>query len=113
MSELMRQTGGVTKRNLDPFAPALPKAVQRAMQRTGGWALANAAHAQAVGYVTASRIEAMEVAAEQALLSLDRVSRLEAAVAKRDPVNAERAAGFIEDFVFVARHEIRAMSREF
>jgi|HubBroStandDraft_1064217.scaffolds.fasta_scaffold37071_2 hypothetical protein len=110
-SEIMRRPSDA--RTLDPFAPSRPKAVQRSLDRTGAWALTNAAHAQAVGYVTASRIEAMEVATEQALLGLDRVTRLEAAIAKRDPINAERAAGFIEDFVFAARHEIRTMSREF
>jgi hypothetical protein len=98
---------------LDPFAPRLPAKVQRSLDRTGGWALSTAAHAQAVGYVTASRIEATELATEQALLSLDRVTRLEAAVATRDPINAERAAAFIEDFVFTTRHVIRTMSREF
>jgi hypothetical protein len=47
------------------------------------------------------------------MLGLDRLHRVEAALAKQDPVRAERYIGLVEDFVMIARCELRNITREF
>jgi hypothetical protein len=59
--------------------------------------------------VRARRVEAAAFVASTVLTNLELLSLQEAAVAKRDPVSAERAQAIIEDFVMVARNELRHM----
>lgn len=97
----------------DPLAPALPRAVARAIDRESAHGLVAAARAQAVAFVVEARVEAVELVAERAMLSLDRLHQVEAAMAKQDPIKAERYAGYVEDFYAISRNEIRRMPREF
>jgi hypothetical protein len=96
----------------DPLAPTLPKQVARAVDREAAWGLANAARAQAVGFVAEARVEATELVTERAMLGLDRLHQVEAAMAKTDPLKAERFSGLVDDYVLVARTEIRRLPRE-
>lgn len=100
-------------RGLDPLARPLPRAVDKALSRIGARALAQAAQAQAVGYVASARVDAVELVTERAMLGLDRLQRVEAAMAKADPIKAERFTGLVEDFLLVARNELRRLPREF
>jgi hypothetical protein len=97
----------------DPLSPRLPIKVRKAIDRESAWGLANAARAQAVGFVAEARVEAAELVTERAMLGLDRLHRVEAALSKQDPVRAERYNGLAEDFLMVARCELRNMTREF
>lgn len=100
-------------RGLDPLAPPLPRAVDKALGRIGARALAQAAEAQAVGYVTAERIDAAELVVERAMLGRDRLLRLKAVMAKADPIEAEGFTDLVEDFQLIARSLIRRLPREF
>jgi len=97
----------------DPLAPRLPMKVKKAIDRESAWGLTTAARAQAVGFVAEARVEAVEMVMERAMLGLDRLHRVEAALAKQDPLKAERYNGLVEDFLMVARCELRNMTREF
>jgi hypothetical protein len=97
----------------DPLAPRLPVKVKKAIDRESAWGLANAARAQAVGFVAESRVEAAELVTERTMLGLDRLHRVEAALSKQDPLKAERYNGLVEDFLLIARCELRNMTREF
>jgi hypothetical protein len=97
----------------DPLAPRLPIRVKKAIDRESAWGLTNAARAQAVGFVAEARVEAAELVTERTMLGLDRLHRVEAALAKQDPVRAERYDGLVEDFLMIARCELRNMTREF
>lgn len=97
----------------DPLAPALPRAVDKAIQRESAWALVNVARAQAVGFVADARVDAAEMVTERTMLSLDRLNRVEAAMVKADPAVAERFSGLVEDFLLIARTELRNLPREF
>jgi hypothetical protein len=101
MTELVpRRSNFLTSlRDADLVSPPLPRAAERAIAAEASRGLVRAARVQAAGYVAAT-----------ALTQLELLGHVEAAVAKRDPVSAERAAGFIDDFVFVARHELRKMA---
>ena len=61
----------------DPLAPRLPVRVKKAIDRESAWGLANAARAQAVGFVAEARVEAAELATERTMLGLDRLHRVE------------------------------------
>jgi hypothetical protein len=100
-------------RRADPLAPRLPLKVRRAVDRESAWGLVSAARAQAAGFVADARVDAVELVTERTMLGLDRLNRVEAAMAKIDPVNAERFAGLVDDFLMVARSEIRRLPREF
>lgn len=100
-------------RGADPLAPRLPLKVRRAIDREAAWGLVSAARAQAVGFVADARVDAAEMVAERTMLSLDRLNRVEAAMAKADPVKAERFSGLVDDFLLIARSELRNLPREF
>lgn len=115
MNELMPrpQAAVRTLRGADPLAPMLPYKVRRAVDRESAWGLVSAARAQAAGFVAEARVDAVELVTERAMIGLDRLSRVEAAMAKTDPIKAERFTGLVEDFLLVARSEIRRLPREF
>jgi hypothetical protein len=100
-------------RGADPLAPMLPMKVRRAVDRESAWGLVSAARAQAAGFVADARVDAAELVTERTMLGLDRLQRIEAAMAKADPIKAERVTGLVEDFLLVARSEIRRLPREF
>jgi hypothetical protein len=75
--------------------------------------LVSAARAQAAAFAADARVEALELVTERAMLSLDRLQRVEAAMSKADPVKAERFNGYVEDFYALSRNEIRRLPREF
>jgi hypothetical protein len=87
--------------------------VQRAVDRESAWGLVSAARAQAASFAAEARVEAVELVTERAMLGLDRLHRVEAAMSKQDPVRAERFNGLVEDFLMVARSELRRLPREF
>jgi hypothetical protein len=87
--------------------------VKRAIDRESAWGLATAARAQAVEFVTEARIEAVEMVTERAMLGLDRLHKVEAALAKEDPIKAAQYGGLVDDFLMLARCELRNMTREF
>lgn len=96
----------------DPLAPRLPVRVQRAVDREAAWGLVNAARAQAAGFVASARVDAAEMVVERGMLGLDRLHQLEAVMAKADPINAAQYAGLVDDYLMVARSEIRRLPRE-
>lgn len=100
-------------RGADPLAPRLPYRIKQAIDRESAWGLVNAARAQAASYVADARIEATALVAERTMLALDRLNQVEAALAKQDPVKADRFAGLVDDFLLIARNEIRNLPREF
>jgi hypothetical protein len=63
------------------------------------------------GLARAARVRAAGFVAETALAEVELLSRMEAVVAKGDPIAAERVSGIVEDFVYVARTELRRMGR--
>jgi hypothetical protein len=100
-------------RGADPLAPRLPYKVRRAIDRESAWGLVSAARAQAAGFVADARVGAAELVTERAMLGLERLNQVEAAMAKADPLKAERFSGLVEDFLLVARSELRNLPREF
>jgi hypothetical protein len=100
-------------RGADPLAPRLPFKIKRAIDRESAWGLVNAARAQAAGFVADARVDAAELVTERAMLSLDRLNHVEAAMSKQDPVRAERFSSLVDDFLLIARSEIRNLPREF
>jgi hypothetical protein len=102
-----------SRRRFDPLGPRLPIRVQRAVDREAAWGLAAAARAQAAGFAADARLDAEEMVTERAMVAAERLNRLEAAMAKHDPVQAERVAGLVDDFLMIARLEIRRLSKEF
>jgi hypothetical protein len=113
MGDLMPREAARILRGSDPLAPRLPTKVQRAIDRESGWGLVSAARAQAAGFAAEARINAGELVAERAMLGLERLHQVEAAMAKQDPIKAERYTGLVEDFLMLARNELRRLSREF
>jgi hypothetical protein len=112
-SELEPHRAAQQLRGLDPLGKGPPKQVQRAINREAAWGLTGGAHAQAAGFIAEARVDATEMVAERAMLGLDRLHRIEAAMAKTDPVKAEQYAGLVDDFLLVARTELRRLPREF
>lgn len=110
---LRNQYGAISRQSHDIQPPQLPARVQRAIDREGGWGLVQGARAQAVAFVEEARIEAVELVATRAMLGLDRLHRVEAALSREDPIQAARYDSLVEDYLFVARNEIRRMPREF
>lgn len=115
MSELMPRPRDAmhSVRGVDPLAPSLPRAVRRAIDRESARGLVGAARAQAAGFVAESRVDAVELVTERAMLSLDRLHKVEAAVAKDDPIEAAQFSGLVDDFLMIARTEIRRLPSEF
>jgi hypothetical protein len=103
----------ITRRGPDPLAPRLPFKVQRAINREAAWGLTAAARAQAAGFAVDARIDAVVLVTERAMVAVDRLSRIEAAMAKADPVKAERYSALVDDFLTISRSEIRRLPREF
>jgi hypothetical protein len=97
----------------NPLAPRLPMKVKKAIDRESAWGLTNAARAQAVGFVAEARVEAAELVTERTMLGLDRLHRVEAALSKSDPLKAVQYAGLVDDYLLIARCELRRMTREF
>lgn len=97
----------------DPLTPGLPAKVQRAVDHEFAWALVGSARAQAVGYVAAARIDAVEQVTEQAMFGLDRLRKVEAVMARDDPIQASQFSGLLDDYVTIARWEIRQLPRQF
>ena len=114
MAELMRPQDALRSlRGGDPLAPTLSRRVGKAVDRESACALADAARAQRVGYVTATRIDAVELVTERTMFSLDRLHKVEAAMTKDDPIKAAQYAALVDDFLMIARCELREMTREF
>jgi hypothetical protein len=86
--------------DVDLVSTRLPKAVVRSIDGEAARGLTRAARVRAAGFV-----------AETALSEVELLSRMEAAVSRNDPIAAERVSGIIEDFVSVARSELRRMGR--
>lgn len=103
----------ITRRGADPLAPRLPSKAQRAINREAAWGLTAAARAQAAGFAGDALIEAVEMVTERAILAVDRLAQVEAAMTKADPVKADRYSALVDDFLMVARNEIRRLPREF
>jgi hypothetical protein len=89
-------------RDVDLASTRLPRDVQRMVDAEVARGLARAQRVNAAGFV-----------AQTAMSNLDLLGLMESAIARRDPVSAERAGAIMEDFVFVARSELRRMAREF
>jgi hypothetical protein len=89
-------------RDVDLASTRLPRGVQSMVDAETARGLARAQRINAAGFV-----------AQAAMSNLDMLGLMEASIAKRDPVSAERAAAIVEDFTFVARCELRRMAREF
>jgi hypothetical protein len=89
-------------RDVDLASTRLPKAVQHMVDAETARGLARAQRVNAAGFV-----------AEVGLSWVDMLGLMESAIARRDPVSAERAAAIVEDFTYVARVELRRMAREF
>lgn len=95
------------------LTPRLSSKLQRAIDREGAWGLVQAARAQAAAFTAEARIEAAELTTGRAMLGLDRLQRMEQAMTKNDPIQAERYGSLIDDFMTVARYEIRRLPEEF
>lgn len=89
-------------RDIDLASTRLPRGVQAMVDAETARGLARAQRVNAAGFV-----------AQAAMSNLDMLGLMESAIARRDPVSAERAAAIVEDFTFVARCELRRMAREF
>lgn len=100
-------------RGADPLAPRLPYKLQRAVDRESAWGLVSAARAQAASVAAEVRVEAVELVTERAMLGLDRLHRVEAAMTKDDPIKAALYAGLVDDYLMIARSELRRLPREF
>jgi hypothetical protein len=107
------QSGALYRPSHDIQPARLPARVQRGIDREGGWGLVQGARAQAVAFVEEARIEAVELVTTRAMLGLDRLHRVEAALSREDPIQAARYDSLVEDYLLVARHEIRRMPQEF
>lgn len=104
MSELVPARGyqPAVPRDLGLASARLPRSVQRIVDAE----IAN-------GLARAQRINMVGLAAKTAMQNLDELGYLEAAIAQRDPLHADRAAGIISDFTMVARLEVRSMAPKF
>jgi hypothetical protein len=100
-------------RGADPLAPALPRKVQKAIDRESARGLVSAARAQAAEFVTETRIEAVEQATTRAMLGLNRVQQIEAALVGEDPIQAARYGGYVETYYSLSRTALHHMTREF
>lgn len=100
-------------RSADPLAPQLPWRVAKAVNRESAWGLVSAARAQAVAFAADARIEAAELVTERAMLGLDRLHRVEAVMARSDPIKAAQFSGLVDEYLVIARTEIRRLPSEF
>jgi hypothetical protein len=115
MSDLMPRPRDAMRslRSVDPLAPTLPYKVRRAIDRESSWGLVSAARAQAAGFATEARVDSVAMVTEHAMISLDRLHKVEASFSRQDPVKAERFNALVEDFLTIARCELRNLPREF
>lgn len=97
----------------DILPQRLPYRVQRAIDQEAARALVQAARAQSAGFTATARIEAAELVTARAMNGLDWLHRIESAMTKNDPIQAERYSSLVEDFLLVARTEVRRLSKEF
>jgi len=95
----------------DPLSPRLPIKVKRAIDRESAWGLANAARAQAVGFVAEARVEAAEMVTERAMLGVHRLHQVREALGASDPIEADELSGLVRDFTLVSRAELRNLAR--
>lgn len=100
-------------RGADPLAPALPKRVERAIQRESARGLVGATRAQAAAFVAEARLEAGEQATVQGMVSFNRVEQVEAALIGDDPIRAARLAGYVEGYYALSQGVLHQMTREF
>ena len=107
------QSGALYRQSHDIQPTRQAARVERAIRREGEWGIVQGSRAQVVAYVEDARIEAVEVVVTRAMLGLDRLHRVEAALAKDNPIQAARYDSLVEDYLAVARHEIRRMPQEF
>ena len=103
----------LTRQSHDILPPRLPSRVQRAIDQEAARSLVQTARAQGAGLTAAARIEAAELVTARAMHGLDWLHRVESAMTKNDPVQAERYSALVEDFLLVARTEVRRLSKEF
>jgi hypothetical protein len=61
------------------------------------------------GLVANARVQAATAVAGQAMTGASMLSALEARLGASDPLTADRMAGFVEDYVLVARSALRRM----
>jgi hypothetical protein len=107
------QSGALTRPSHDIQPTRQAARVERGIRREGEWGIVQSARAQAIAFVEEARIEATELVVTRAMLGLDRLHRVEAALSREDPIHAARYDSLVEDYLFVARNEIRNMPREF
>lgn len=113
--ELVPRPGDAAQvlRGVDPLAPALPKKVEVAIQRESARGLVGATRAQAAGFVAEARIEALEQATVRAMVGLNRVQKVEAALIGDDPIQAGRLGGYVEAYYSLSQGALYQMTREF
>ena len=97
----------------DVIPPRLSYRVQRTINEEAASALVRAARAQGAGFVAEARVEAAEAVAARAMRGLDWLHRVESAMTKNDPIQAERYSALVEDFLLVSRTELRRLPKEF
>lgn len=89
------------RRDAELWGPRLPRTVQRAVDMQS-----------ARGLVGAARVQAASFVAQVAIHNLELLSHYEATASASDPVAASRYTGIVEDFLLVARSEMRRMARD-
>ena len=97
----------------DPLAPALPREVQRAIDRESARGLVAAARAQAEGFATSAQIGAVAYATHEALSAYAFIRAHERAIASQDLVTAEEVAGYRHDFNNISRALIWHLAERF
>ena len=65
------------------------------------------------GFASEARIDTAEFVTERAMLGLDRLNRVEAVMARENPIKAAQFSGLVDDYLMIARHEIRRLPSEF
>lgn len=100
-------------RGTDPLAPALPRSVERAIQRESARGLVGAARAQAAGLVAETRLDVLEQATVRAMVGLNRVQQVEAALIGDDPIQAARLGGYVQTYYSLSQAALYQMTKEF
>lgn len=85
---------------LDQPVTRLPRRYRRAVRQEA-----------ANGLVHATRVNAAAFVAEVGLTNLDSLTALEATIARRDPVSADRASQIVETYLIAVQAELRNMAR--
>jgi hypothetical protein len=100
-------------RGTNPLARRLPKEVRQARNRIAAKGFLGGVQAQAAEFVTEARIDAVEQVTERTMIALERLGHVEASMVRGDPIRAERFAGLVDDFLLIARTELRRLPDEF